>query len=250
MLLAHPPGQDLRELPLGRLRELGRAQRLVVLRGFRPLDRADLAAYCRRWGDLLVWNFGVILDLVVHDAPKNYLFTAGNVPYHWDGAFAEAVPSWQLFQCLQAPLAGRGGETLFCDTTRLWNEATPEQRARWQGVSITYTTEKVAHYGGRVTAGLVGKHPATGAATLRYAEPPDGETAPLNPLGLEVHGLSAEEASALLGELRALLYDPRYCYAHAWQDGDFLLADNHALLHGRRPFSTHSPRHIQRVHVL
>jgi alpha-ketoglutarate-dependent taurine dioxygenase len=29
-----------------------------------------------------------------------------------------------------------------------------------------------------------------------------------------------------------------------------LIADNHALLHGRRPFQQAAPRHLQRVHIL
>jgi alpha-ketoglutarate-dependent taurine dioxygenase len=111
-------------------------------------------------------------------------------------------------------------------------------------------TEKVAHYGGRITAPLAARHPVTGARTLRYAEPPNADTADLNALAVEAPDLSTAELADLLGELNAAVHDPRHCYAHAWQQGDFLVADNHLLLHGRHAFRSHSPRHLQRVHIL
>lgn len=244
------PGQDLREIPVGDLRSLAMEHRLVVLRGFAMFATETFADYCATWGMLLKWNFGHVLDLKVHEEPKNYLFTNGSVPFHWDGAFAEAVPSFQCFQCLKAPLPGSGGETTFADTMTVWRDADADVRSLWDGISITYATEKLAHYGGRITARLVGRHPLLGEPTLRYNEPPDAQTSPLNTPTLEVDGAAPMQVNALLSNLRERLYSPRHCYAHAWNDGDFLIADNHALLHGRRAFLSHSPRHLQRVHIL
>ncbi len=244
------PGQDLRKIPIERLRALTQEHRLLVLRGFSLLDREALPAYCATWGELLVWNFGTVLNLCVQDAPRNYLFTNGSVPFHWDGAFAEHVPSFEFFQCLRAPLPGTGGETLFCDTTRIWQALTPAQRAVWEQVAITYTTDKVAHYGGQVTAKLVSRHPVTGETILRYGEPANAHTSDLNPFHLDVQGVPQTEVPALLEQLRESLYAPEFCYTHAWRDGDIVIADNHALLHARHAFRAHSPRHLQRVHIL
>jgi alpha-ketoglutarate-dependent taurine dioxygenase len=114
--------------------------------------------------------------------------------------------------------------------------ATPEQRRRWEGITVTYNTDKVVHYGGTFTAPLLGRHPVSGEAVLRYAEPVED----LNPVRLEV----------LLEEMRLLLYDPAACYDHVWRTGDVVLADNHALLHGRRAFTQAAPRHLRRVNIL
>jgi alpha-ketoglutarate-dependent taurine dioxygenase len=247
---ADRPGRGLHGLPVAEVRDLARREGVLVLRGFAPLSRDDLAGYASTWGEILTWDFGAVLELVVQAEPKNHLFTNGRAPVHWDGAFARAVPSFLLFQCLRAPLPGTGGETLFCHTSRLWDDATAEQRDRWGRLVLTYVTEKVAHYGGRITVPLAARHPVTGRPTLRYAEPPREGPAVLNPLVLEAPGLSAAELAALLDEVNAAVYDPRHCYAHAWQEGDFLVADNHLLLHGRRAFRSHSPRHLQRVQIL
>ena len=53
----------------------------------------------------------------------------------------------------------------------------------------------------------------------------------------------------ILQDLHQRLYDPRYFYAHQWQGGDVVIADNLGLLHGREGFTARSARHIQRVHI-
>ena len=46
------------------------------------------------------------------------------------------------------------------------------------------------------------------------------------------------------------LNDERVCYAHRWQTGDVVIADNFTLLHGRRAFEHGTVRDIRRVNVL
>lgn len=249
VLQARAPGADVRTIPGARLRALAEEHAIVLLRGFSLLSREELAAYAATLGEIYTWEFGAVLDLFAHEQPKNYLFANGSVPLHWDGAFRESVPSLQFFQCLRAPLPGLGGETFFSHTTRALERAAAEQRARWADLSITYTTDKVAHYGGVVHARLVSKHPKTGRPTLRIGLPNDAETSPENPVLVSVDGLSAEESDALLASLRDLLHSKELCYTHTWRDGDMLIADNHTLVHGRRSFRAHSPRHLQRVHI-
>lgn len=250
LIEATNPLSDIRELSIKQLRQLTWEHSVIVLRNFSVFGREVLSDYCTNWGTLLSWDFGTVLDLIVHENPQNYLFTTGNVPFHWDGAFAKAVPSFLFFQCLQAPTSGSGGESLFCDTTRVWHNATPEQQEVWEKINITYRTQKLAHYGGKITAPLVSKHPITGNQILRFAEPLNDESVHLNPLFLEISGLEPKKHNEFFKELIAQLYLPQNCFAHEWQDGDILVADNHALLHGRNPFLSNSPRHLQRVHIL
>jgi alpha-ketoglutarate-dependent taurine dioxygenase len=119
-------------------------------------------------------------------------------------------------------------------------------RELWGRVRITYSTEKVVHYGGTFTSPLLAKHPARGEPVLRFAEPVED----LNPVRLEIEGIAAETRAAFLLDMRRRLREPEVCYAHRWRDGDILVADNHALLHGRRAFAESAPRHIRRVNIL
>jgi alpha-ketoglutarate-dependent taurine dioxygenase len=241
-----PPGDDIAALPGPALRDYVARHRLLVLRGVRVPSDDAMMDLCRQLGEVLEWEFGAVNELKPRADAPNYLYTNRAVPFHWDGAFVGRVPHYIFFHCRAAPPEGAGGATTFCDTTRVLGRATPEQRRRWEGITVTYNTDKVVHYGGTFTAPLLGRHPVSGEAVLRYAEPVED----LNPVRLEVQGLPPAEVPAFLEEMRLLLYDPAACYDHVWRTGDVVLADNHALLHGRRAFTQAAPRHLRRVNIL
>ncbi|MFH9349575.1 TauD/TfdA dioxygenase family protein [Kitasatospora sp. NPDC017646] len=241
-------GARIDDIPVETLRRWTEESRVLVLRGFQLLAKQEFADYSRQWGEVLKWDAGEVIDLVVEENPRNYLFGSGDVPFHWDGAFAEADPRYFFFQCLDAT-PGVGGETVFCDTSRVYQDADDEERARWSRVSMTYSTDKVVHYGGEVTQGLVTQHPATGAPVLRFAEPLAPE-AYKNPVSVKVHGVAESEEEGFLGTLAERVHSPRYCYHHDWRAGDILLADNFSLIHGRNAFTGPTRRHLQRVEVV
>nr|MDJ0772487.1 TauD/TfdA family dioxygenase [Mastigocoleus sp. MO_167.B18] len=120
----------------------------------------------------------------------------------------------------------------------------------WQKIIITYKIKKTAHYGGEVTEPLINKHPLTGNTILRFAEPLNEETKNPYPLFLEISGLPPEKHEQFLSRIIKKLYLPQNFFAHEWEQGDFLIADNNALLHGRNPFPAESGRHLQRVQVI
>lgn len=240
---------DLRDIAPETLEQWTLESKVLVLRGIPLLSTEDFIAYGRSWGEILTWHFGEVLDLVIHEDPNNYLFTRGDVPFHWDGAFAEKTPRYFMFQCVKAPALGGGGETVFSDTTAVLRNADAETRARWESVEITYSTEQLQHYGGKTTEPLLDTHPATGERVIRYAEPlPAGDY--LNPLGVEVNGIPEEETAAFLTDLRDRLHADEVCYHHEWLDGDIVVVDNSALVHGRNAFRGNSSRHLQRMQII
>lgn len=222
------------------------ANRYVLLRGFAPLSTAAMVHMAGSLGQSLEWEFGAINELVAKPDAKNYIYTTGAVPFHWDGAFVGKIPHYILFSCEVAPPENSGGETIFCDGARLLRDATPQQRALWSKTFVTYTTEKVVHYGGSFTSPMIAPHPVSGEETLRFAEP----VRDLNPVALAIPGMPSEQRDALIAEMASLLRNPRYFVAHAWRAGDVLVADNHALLHGRNAFVYSGQRHIRRINIL
>lgn len=241
-----------------------RRHKLVVVRGFEAQDErcflsmAWALAACANAADegLLHWEHGPLMHLRVQPKAENYLFTQEAVPFHWDGAFSKE-PLYLVFGCVEAPGGGAaaGGETLFCDSERLRASLSREEEAMYARVRLTYRTEKKAHYGGTVTRPMLQRHPLTGVPTLRFAEPVETR---FNPVRLDIHGpcsaMSAHEKraedEALVESMRSRLYDPRYCYAHRWERGDIVLADNFSLLHGRRAFFGGGARHLMRAQIL
>lgn len=230
------------------VRSLIHANRLVVFRGFVPLVGEELTEYCARLGEILEWDFGAVNDLSFKPEKNNYIYMGGDVPFHWDGAFADRKPRFIFFHCDRAGEAGDGGETLFADTTLVLSRASAEVLESWEPVRITYETEKVVHYGGSFTVPLFAIHPDTGDRVLRYAEPVED----VNPVSLTIEGWPASGHAELIADLHDRLHDDGVCYAHRWQVGDIVVADNHALVHGRRAFAPGAAgrRAIRRVNIL
>lgn len=230
------------------LEEMLKEHKLILLRGFETVTKEDLLGFCQNFPnrDLLQWSFGPVMEMHERPDPQNYLFSREKVPFHWDGAFA-IVPSYLVFQCVQAPAAGAGGETLFTDTEQIWQQAPAEEKVLFEKAELSYETEKLAHYGGVIRGPLLQSHPQKRTAVLRYAEP---VTTKLNPVTMTISGLTTSEAGQVQQSLQEKIYDDRYCYVHDWQTGDVLIADNHSLIHGRRSFENGSPRHLRRIQLL
>lgn len=244
------PDINLQRIAASWLEDLVATHGVVVLRGLSSsLTAAEFEAYCRRIGPLLSWPFGNVLDLKVVENTKNYLFTRDDVQFHWDGVFAKAEPHYLFFQCLQAPVDG--GESLYCDTARVWKRLSTEEQQWLRGCVCRYRQELTAHYGGDVKAPVIREHPLTGETTVRYAEPVRGigGNAPelMKGSGDEV---DIEGSHRLAAFMEKVLYEPKVCLQHTWQTGDFLMLDNYRMLHGRKAFGKHSDRHLQRVHIL
>lgn len=243
-------GYSLLDVPTAELEQIVEKHKAVVLRGFQLLPESDFIGFASKFGPLLKWEFGEILNLRIEKKPQNHLFTSGRVELHWDGAYIKDVPHFSLFQCLQSANDQHGGETLFTDTVKFVEEAKPEDLRRWSNIRISYRTDKAAHYSGDITVPLIGVHPYTGRSTIRYIEPYNEDNMSVNPVYVHVQGMNDTEQKDFLRDFTQRLYSPEYMYRHIWQRGDFLMYDNQALLHGRARILGNVSRHLQRIHIL
>lgn len=245
---SHTPLETVEITPL---RALVQRHGLLLLRGFlAPETPEALVRFGERWGQIALWPFGKVLELVQHDAPDDHVFDHSAMPLHWDGMYRPQVPELQIFQCLTAPPPAAGGRTLFSHSARALQEAPPALRRLWAGVTGRYV-RRSAHYDSHTEAPVVCLHPTQRYGVIRYCEPDPAEgTHYLNPSDIGFTGLETEAAERVHGTLAAALRSPSCLLAHAWQAGDVLIADNHTLLHGREAFTAGAPRHLRRLHVL
>lgn len=238
---------DISALDATYLKTLLAQHKIILMRGAAYHDKAALIEFAQTLGDLLAWDFGTVMEMRVDAEPKNYLFTHGAVPFHWDGAFYRE-PRYLLFQCIEAPLPDCGGETLFCDTTAIWRQASEQEKTYWRSLQLTYATQKIAHYGGRIMVNMVQKHIDHDGTILRFAEPVP-ETM-LNPVSLTINDFTEQQTQVFVKNMQERCYHPDNCYTHTWQQGDLLIADNYALIHARHAFKQFSPRHLRRIQIL
>lgn len=252
-VLLEPKGKNtnVKDLDIETLHQLFSQEQLLLLRGFDTFQNADdFSDYCEQWGEVSIWPFGMVLELVEQENPKDHIFDNNYVPLHWDGMYRPQIPEYQIFHCVKAPLPGQGGRTTFSNTILTLKYASSEVKELWSKVTGIYQ-RKMEFYNSRTVSPIITKHPRKDYSVIRYNEPPSQDKGHfLNPPDLEFTGLSHEALDDFHQSLKKMLYSPSNFYAHAWQTGDIVIADNFSLLHGREAFTAKSPRHIQRVHVL
>ncbi|EPF1364572.1 TPA: paerucumarin biosynthesis oxygenase PvcB, partial [Pseudomonas aeruginosa] len=251
-LLLEPgrPGMHVGELPAQWLKGLARSHHLLLLRGFAAFaDAESLTRYCHDFGEVMLWPFGAVLELVEQEGAEDHIFANNYVPLHWDGMYLETVPEFQVFHCVDAPGDSDGGRTTFSSTPAALQLADSSELELWRRASGRYQ-RSAAHYSSRSAAPIVERHPRREFPILRFCEPPvEGDASFINPSEFHYDGIAPEQRGELLASLRRCLYHPQAHYAHRWRSDDLVIADNLTLLHGREAFAHRAPRHLRRVHI-
>lgn len=251
LIEANNHNTPITDVEISSLRKLFYQQQLIILRGFKTFKSSeDFAHYCERWGEISIWPFGKVLELIEQDKPQDHIFDNSYIPMHWDGMYRPQVPEYQIFHCVKAPLAGQGGRTTFTNTLLALQQASPKLKELWNKVTGIYK-RKMEFYNSKMVSPIITQHPHNNKPVIRYNEPPVvNDSQFVNPPDLEFTGVSPDELLHVHSSLKEILYSPKNFYAHEWQSKDVVIADNFSLLHGREEFVSKSPRHIQRVHVL
>lgn len=183
-LLLEPgrPGMHVGELPAQWLKGLARSHHLLLLRGFAAFaDAESLTRYCHDFGEVMLWPFGAVLELVEQEGAEDHIFANNYVPLHWDGMYLETVPEFQLFHCVDAPGDSDGGRTTFSSTPAALQLADSSELELWRRASGRYQ-RSAAHYSSRSAAPIVERHPRREFPILRFCEPPvEGDASFINP---------------------------------------------------------------------
>jgi len=241
----------IREVDVQSIRSLYLENHIVLLRGFETFQSSDeFADYCENWGEISVWPFGKVLELIQQENPKDHIFDSSYVPMHWDGMYRPQVPEYQIFHCVKAPLAGHGGRTTFSNTVSVLKNIDEATLKLWSKVTGIYK-RKMEFYNSKTVSPIVTKHPFRDYSVVRYNEVHTAANGNfVNPPDQEFVGIAEEELEHFHQSIKEALYSPSNFYAHEWEKGDVVITDNFTLLHGRESFVSNSPRHIQRVQVL
>lgn len=231
------------------LRGLVRRHAAIVLRGVAEAfpDTASLAAFAERWGQVMMWPFGAVLEVDEHAEPHDLVFDTSHLPLHWDGSYRDATPEFMMLFCRRA--TAQGGRTLLVDTRRVLRAAGSARSTRWAQISLTYLKHGQVHYSGAAHSPLVVQHPISGEDVLRFEGPYPRSRPVLNPPTRLWHGIEPGAVDALEDDLVQRLMAEDCCLAHAWQAGDLVIGDNFALLHGREAFPAGSRRSLWRAQV-
>ena len=174
----------------------------------------------------------------------------GTLVWHTDKSYTR-TPS--LTTILRSPaIASTGGDTLFADTARAWQELPATVRDRIGALRVVHDWKRSRERSGErpatgeeiaaappVEHPLVRTHPETGDRALYIGNHAS-----------HVVGLPADESEQLLKELEQHATQPQFVYRHKWQVNDVLMWDNRCTLHCVEPYdATVERRAVHRVVV-
>lgn len=222
------------------LKHLLKKHKLIVIKG-KVQSKTSLIDFSKRWGEIVQWPFGEILELRYDPTAEDHIFDSSRMPMHWDGMYREHIPHLQIFHCIESEQAH--GRTIFTDTKKIIEDLTVETKNKWQKV-VGHYHRKALNYEGKTCQNLIEKHPLYDYEVLRYQELITEENFK-NPATASFDNTYESFHSEIL----SMLYDSNNHYAHSWQKGDIVIADNFTLLHAREGYQKRTKRHIQRVQI-
>ena len=269
---------DLRRADDATIAEIRRAwlDRMVVAFPGQALSDADLVAFGRRFGELIVSppldnplvaagriarQGGGPSELpqitVVSNVVENGIALGGlgdgEVIWHTDMSSYDAPPNQTLLYALEIPPAG--GATSFCDMYAAWETLPAPLRSAVDALELKHDAmidaaghvrSRYAHLVGadpRDTPGaihpLVRTHPETGRDCLYLGRRSNAQ----------LMDMPRDRSDALLEQLWQHATGPALTWTHNWRRGDLVMWDNRCVMHRREPFDPATRRLMHRVVV-
>lgn len=249
-------GQALNDADFARIHRAHLDHHVVVFRG-QDITPADHIAFSRRFGKLMIHVLHqfhlaghpeiLIVSNVVEDGKPIGLGDAGKY-WHSDISYKELPALGSLLHAQELP--AEGGDTLFADMHRAWDDLPARLRQAVEGRRAVHTY--LAKYGQmqkdatwrptlsaqqlaqvqEVSHPIARTHPETGRKALFVSEH----------FTTHIEGIPADESRALLDEIFAHSVQPQYVYRHRWQPHDLVFWDNRSLMH----LAGGTPDHLRR----
>lgn len=234
------------------LAELVHKHTFLLFRG-KLISDEEFIAMTGSLGRTIEYGFGKILNLEAREDTTESQFSHAGMALHVDAVLnSDCSALFLSFKCLCAPRLG-GGETLFTNNRRFFQIAPRDLIDELRSVNIAYRSRTRGYYSGGgganapITRAAVSRHPRTGEEVLHLAldDPHDK----CRNYEASVVGYDEAESQRFMKDVDSWLRHPEVLYAHAWHEGDVLIADNFLACHGRAPFGKGDKRRLIRIAI-
>ncbi len=225
-------------------------RQIAFSRRFGPLEIAGKANPATGTPFARQSNLDIKTGAVIPLEDRRMIYQKGNYLWHSDSSF-RPVPS--LCSLLSARIVPpEGGNTEFACMRAAYDALPVDIKHKLDGLvaehSLVYSRDTVSV--GSMTPEMIAELPGAWQVMLRV-NPVNGRKAVYaGAHASHVIGLPREEGRAFIQWLNEFSTQPRFCYSHAWRDGDLVIWDNRATLHRATAYdTTRHKRLMQRTTV-
>jgi len=181
---------------------------------------------------------------LVSNAHEDGLFGNGELSFHSDLSFTPHMLRARSLHALILPVKpDAGGDTLWSDVIKAWEDLEPEVKGRVENIKARFTATYTYKDGSVETLDyirpIIDTHPITGKRFISASRA----------VTKEVVGMEREEYRPLLKHLWAHMEKPEYTWRHHWSLGDTILWDNVATQHARTVFDPSEKRALRAVSI-
>ena len=168
--------------------------------------------------------------------------------WHTDSAYRPIPSLGAVLRAVAVPESG--GETLFANLFRAWEEMPEGLRRRVAGRFGRFSYERIRDFANpghrRLTEEERAQVPAvTHSLTRRHPDRDGRVSLYISPLNMEgIVGMAESDAFALIDELTAWATQERFVYRHRWREGDLLMWDNRCTMHQVMPYDRRGQRRV------
>ena len=258
------PAQDLPQATIDAITAAWREHLVLYFRGY-DLTLDEQLRFAARFGDLgerkkapealrertegvLQTNkYSLLVSNMKVDGKPVGAFGEGDMWFHIDSGYTERPYKYTFLYGMELP--STGGNTLFANQYRAYDELSQEMKDRIEGlkalhiheykrsekVDLSQDISAIPHWFHPVAV----RHPETGKRALFVDRL----------MTQRIEGLSPEESETLLNQLWDHAENPKYVYEHVWKLKDLVMWDNRCLTHGRTWFSPQENRLLRRCTV-
>jgi len=229
---------------------------LVILFRDQKLSEADQLRFCEYFGPLDKPRFtptasdkspNIMFISNVRDMGLRTSLEDGEMMFHTDRVFDEHPFMAATLYAIEVPPVG--GNTMFCNCYRVYEEMPQDLRARLQARlalnvydyqrNMVQKTQAVSPDAPRFAHPAVRVHPETHRKALF-----------VNRLMTDhIVDMDADESTSLLNRVFDFAEQPQFVYEHVWRVGDFLMWDNRCTMHARSHFDPGHRRMMRRVAI-
>jgi alpha-ketoglutarate-dependent 2,4-dichlorophenoxyacetate dioxygenase len=177
------------------------------------------------------------------DDPGHKSFTLGTSSWHIDSSFRTLPSKASMLYAIEMP--GKGGDTMFADTTLAYDALPADQKAEIEKLVIVHDFEET-----RRRHNLPPRPPEVRAATPPARQPLVAKRSTgrralfIGSHAAGIEGMSNEDARARIDTLEEFATRPQFTYRHQWQAGDMVMFDNICVMHQAMPYDLAGSRRL------